>query len=257
MHRKQQPIISLETWLASPMGEYVRAWEQQHLDRITADIFGFHALQIGLPQVNTLNANRMPYHWGCVTALPASEDRQKGLSLVVTEDFTNLPFASQSVDLVVLPHVLEFAAEPHQVLREVERILMPEGQVIICGFNPASLWGARQACSRLFASDFLPPSSGFISMLRMRDWLKLLNMEVDKGHFGCYAPALRTQKWLQHFDFMEKAGEQWWPYFGAVYMVRAVKRVVGMRLVGPALNKKAARVTEGVPVTNKVHQRNQ
>src|ERR1019366_6583084 len=173
------------------------------------------------------------------------------LPIVVVHDFAELPFASQSLDLVVLPHVLEFAAEPHQVLREVERVLIPEGQLIVCGFNPISLWGARQAVGRVSGSWFLPQAGEFIGLPRLKDWLKLLNMEVNRGHFGCYAPPCNTEKWLNRFSFMEKAGDRWWPYLGAVYIVQAIKRVKGMRLIGPAWSKKKATAQQGVPATNK------
>lgn len=232
----------------------MRAWEQSQLDVLTADIFGFNALQIGLPQIDALHANRMPHKWLSDTHLPTAADTGHQAPVAIVHDFAELPFASQSIDLVVLPHVLEFAAEPHQVLREVERVLIPEGQVIVCGFNPASLWGARQASARLTGGAYLPRHGEFISLPRLKDWLKLLNMEVGRGHFGCYAPPCMTDKWLTRFAFMEKAGERWWPYLGAVYMVQAIKRVKGMRLVGPAWNRKTATVPKAVPATNKIHK---
>ena len=154
----------------------------------------------------------------------------------------------------MLPHVLEFAAEPHQILREVERVLIPEGQIIVCGFNPASLWGARQGVGRLTSAPFLPQDGEFISVPRIKDWLKLLNMGVNRGHFGCYAPPCTTEKWLDRFSFVEKAGDRWWPYLGAVYIVQAIKRIKGMRLIGPAWSKKTVKVARGVPVTNKIHE---
>ena len=231
----------------------MRTWEQARLDVLTADIFGFNAIQIGLPQINALQANRMPHKWLSDTHLPFSTGSGNAVPVAV-HDFAELPFASQSLDLVVLPHVLEFAAEPHQVLREVERVLIPEGQVIICGFNSASLWGARQVAGRLTGAHFLPLDGEFISLPRLKDWLKLLNMEVNRGHFGCYAPPCATDKWLNRFSFMEKAGGRWWPYFGAVYIVQAIKRVKGMRLIGPVWSKQTAKAPQGVPATNKIHK---
>lgn len=250
----EKSIIALDTWLQTPAGAYVRAWEQAQLDALTADIFGYNAVQIGMPQIDALAANRMPRKWlaDIRTRPRASQDNVTELRQVaVTFDYAELPFASQSLDLVVLPHVLEFAAEPHQVLREVERVLIPEGQVIICGFNPASLWGLRQATGRITGSHFLPPAGEFISMPRMRDWLKLLNLGATTSHFGCYVPACRTEKWLQRYAFMDRAGPRWWPYLGAVYMVQAIKRVKGMRLIGPAWSKKSAKAPVAVPATNK------
>ncbi|MES3020704.1 MAG: class I SAM-dependent methyltransferase [Pseudomonadota bacterium] len=250
----EKSIIALDGWLQSAAGEYVRAWEQHCLDEMTADIFGFNAVQIGLPQIDALAANRMPNKWQAATRSSSAEQlllAPGGRQIAVALDFADLPFASQSLDLVVLPHVLEFAAEPHQVLREVERVLIPEGQLIICGFNPASLWGLRQGLGRMTGHHYLPIAGEFISMPRMKDWLKLLNLGVTRSHFGCYAPPCRSSVWLKRFAFMEQAGQRWWPYLGAVYMVHAIKRVKGMTLIGPAWNKKSAAANQAVPATNR------
>jgi SAM-dependent methyltransferase len=245
-------IIALDGWLQTPAGAYLREWEQRCLDNLTADIFGYNALQIGMPQIDALAASRMPSKWlADIRPHPLQEEAGAARPAVVTLDVEELPFASQSLDLVVLPHVLEFAREPHQVLREVERVLIPEGQVIICGFNPASLWGMRQGLRRLGGSDFLPRTEELISMLRMKDWLKLLNLGASQSHFGCYAPACRTEKWLHRYAFMDQAGARWWPYLGGVYIVQAIKRVKGMRLIGPAWSRKTATAPVAVPVTNR------
>ncbi|RJG01502.1 class I SAM-dependent methyltransferase [Noviherbaspirillum sedimenti] len=249
----ERPIITLGSWLQTPLGSYVRAWEQTRLDALTSDIFGFNALQVGMPQIDALRANRMPNKWLSDIRVPVDGDEARP-PVVVVHDFAELPFASQSLDLVILPHVLEFATEPHQVLREVERVLIPEGQVIICGFNPASMWGARQVTGRLSGANFLPQHAEFISMPRIKDWMKLLDLGVNRGYFGCYAPPFRREKWLNRFSFMEAAGERWWPYLGAVYMVQAIKRVKGMRLIGPAWTQRSAQMPQGMPATNKIRR---
>jgi SAM-dependent methyltransferase len=246
----QNCSIALDGWLKQPAGEYVRAWEQSMLDKLTSDIFGFNALQIGLPQMDCLAASRMPNKWIANDVLLENPINK----ITLLHDFDDLPFATHSIDLVVLPHVLEFAEEPHQILREVERVLIPEGRVIICGLNEASLWGARQGVGRLAGGQFLPGSGDFISFLRLKDWLQLLNMEVGRSHFGCYAPPFNNQSWLQRFHFMEDAGQRWWPFFGAAYVVQAIKRVKGMHLIGPAWRNKRARVPKVVPVTNRHHR---
>ncbi len=249
-HSVQNSNTDLDGWLSQSSGAYVRVWEQTLLDQLTADIFGYNALQIGLPQIDCLAASRMPNKWIANNVLmPGARN-----PIALLHDFEDLPFETQSLDLVVLPHVLEFANEPHQVLREVERVLIPEGRVIICGFNRASLWGARQAMGRFAGQYFLPRNGDFISLLRLKDWLKLLNMEVDRAHFGCYAPPFDNQTWLSRFQFMENAGLRWWPYLGAVYVVQAVKRVKGMHLIGPAWKKNRVRVPAAVPVTNRHHR---
>jgi SAM-dependent methyltransferase len=194
-------------------------------------------LQLGTPQIDALRENRMPLRCialDCVEGLPMWTERdlsgRREVALVAR--FDELPFSSQSIDLLVLPHVLEFAEEPHRVLREVDRVLMPEGQVIITGFNPASLWGAHHWLRRIGLRPLLPRSSQLIALPRLKDWLKLLSFEVARGRFGCYAPWARSQRWLARSAFLEKAGDRWWPVLGSVYALTAIKRVHGMRLVG-------------------------
>ena len=214
-------IPGLHAWLESPLGRHVLAWEQMRLDQAVADIFGFNALQIGMPQCDFLRANRIPLRLR--TSCTALAD--------VRCDPAALPFATQSIDLVVLPHALEFHPDPHQLLREIERILMPEGQLIILGFNPLSLWGLRKRLRS--RQDTYPWNGDYLSILRLKDWLKLLGFEIDRGAFGCYIPPCSQQKWLHRLQFMEAAGDRWWGFAGGVYQLHAIKRIRGMRLIGP------------------------
>jgi SAM-dependent methyltransferase len=208
-------------------------------------------LQLGLPELDALRANRMPHRW-VATDNPRA-GTAAGVALHV--DYDALPFDSHSLDLVVLPHTLEIARDPHLALREVDRVLVPEGRVVIVGFNPLSLWALRQRLGQLRARIargatrrlYLPSAGEFIGYRRLRDWLRLLSFEVEAGRFGCYLPPVISEQWMRRFDWMEGAGERWWPPFGAVYFVVAVKRVRGMRLVGllrhaPAVNGRAPAV---------------
>jgi SAM-dependent methyltransferase len=155
-------------------------------------------------------------------------------------EFEALPFPNASIDLIVLPHALELARDAHHALREVERVLVPEGRVVITGFNPASLWGMRQRAGRLRQgmglgrgeSLYLPRAGDFIGYWRLRDWLRLLGFEVEVGRFGCWRPPVRSAVWLDRFAWLDGIGDRWWPVLGSVYVVVAVKRVRGMRLVG-------------------------
>ena len=237
-----ESISALAKWLKTAPGRYVTEWEQAQFDTLVADVFGYNAVQLGLPQMNTLRANRMPLTCVAAERFPersegavAQADGEAGAyrHSQVVSTLEELPFAAQSLDLVVLPHVLEFAEDPHQVLREVERVLIPEGQIVISGFNPVSLWGARQALGRLFDSHYLPPQGSFLTLPRVKDWLKLLSFEINRGNYGCYRPPVGSEKWIARCRFMEKAGNRWWPICGAVYVISAIKRVRGMRLIGP------------------------
>ncbi len=234
------PIVRLSEFLRSPPGRYVLEWEQQQLDAAVADIFGYHALQLGLPEIDALRENRMPLRFCASDRLPAAVARDEGGRVAVITRYEELPFATHSIDLVVMPHVLEFAEEPHQVLREIDRVLVPEGQIVLTGFNPVSLWGLRQAMARLGMKPFLPREGQFIALPRIKDWMKLLSFEVSRGRYGCYSPWARSERWLARWRFMEKAGDRWWPVLGSVYLVTAIKRVRGMRLVGPGWKRREA-----------------
>jgi SAM-dependent methyltransferase len=249
-------IVSLSQFLRSPAGRYVLDWEQAHLDAAVADIFGYHALQLGLPEIDALRENRMPLRICAADRRLAPEDADASASravasrVAVINRYEELPFATHSVDLVVLPHILEFADEPHQVLREVDRVLVPEGHVVITGFNPASLWGLRQFLTRVGMNPFLPREGQFIALPRIKDWLKLLSFEANRGRFGCYVPWVRSDTWLARWAFMEKTGDRWWPVLGSVYLLTAVKRVRGMRLVGKVRKRRDVRAPALAPAAS-------
>lgn len=250
-------IIGMQDWLATAPGQYLLEWERRQMDEAVANIFGFHALQLGLPTFDALRANRMPHRWLATESSAAGSLSGMAATLqgaFVTE-FSALPFPANSLDLVVLPHTLELCSDPHGTLREVERVLVPEGRVVISGLNPLSLWGFKQTrahlCQRLGMGDlFLPEAGEFIGYLRMRDWLRLLNLEQEVGSFGCYRPALSSQKWLDRFAWMDGAGTRWWPILGAVYFMVAVKRVRGLTLLNPSWKSSKVRAVAPVSVAN-------
>lgn len=260
-------IIGLAGWLETPAGRYLLEWEQRYIDQVVADLFGFHALQLGLSQLDALRANRMPHRWiatesvhAAAAGAPDDSTSMPRAAVALHCAFDALPFDGQSLDLVVLPHTLELANDPHLALREVERVLVPEGRVVIVGFNPASLWGARQRLGmwrrrllpRTSSPLFMPTEGEFLGYRRLRDWLRLLSFEVEAGRFGAYLPPLVSQPWLSRFAWMERVGERWWPVFGAIYCVVAVKRVRGMRLVG--LSRTMKRLGAPAPAVVVNHQ---
>jgi SAM-dependent methyltransferase len=229
----------IDDWLQTPQGRYVMDWEMERIDSLVVDLFGYNALQLGLPEIDLLAHNRIPLRQ--VAGETGKVD--------VVCDLRELPFAANSIDLAVLPHVLEFHDNPHQILREVERILIPDGQLVITGFNPLSLWGLRRRLPN--CPTGFPYSGSYISVLRLKDWLQLLSFEVDRGNFGCYAPPFRDTRWLKRFHFMEAAGDRWWSFAGGVYMLRAVKRIRGMRLILPPWEQSKAPHKALTPIAQK------
>jgi SAM-dependent methyltransferase len=206
-------------WFDSDVGHYVLEREQIWFDAASADIFGFNAMQIGQCHVDFLRANRMPFR--SATSVGDGDMRARP---------EELPIASQTIDLIALPHALEFSPNPHQLLREVERVLRPEGRLLLAGFNPLSLWGLKRLAG---SRQYYPWTGRFLHLTRIKDWLSLMGFELLSGRMVCYAPPINNARWLHGFRFMEAAGDRWWAMGGGVYLLHAVKRVRGMRLISP------------------------
>jgi SAM-dependent methyltransferase len=183
---------TLAAWFATPLGAYLQSREQAYFDQTLADIFGYQALQIGLPESPFLRSSRITTRCSVDLEEPAP----------VLADPHWLPFAENSTDLIVLPHALEFTDEPHQLLREIYRVMRPEGQLLIAGFNPLSLFGAKRYFGR---EQSMPWNGNFITLYRLKDWLALLGFEVAGGRLGASA-AVQAGKVAQALRLLRKSG---------------------------------------------------
>ena len=236
-------MLALDAWLKAPAGKYFAQREQAWIDSVVPDLFGFRAVQLGTRLVDGLKESRIPHKAYVQQGLVAS--KPDGIELLAPDcfaEFEELPFETQSLDMIVLPHVLEFSEDPHQLLREVQRVLMPEGRVLITGFNPMSLWGLQHLALKRWVPVW-PVGCEPIHLSRLKDWLKLLSCEPEFPAF--------TETGLSRMGFMEQAGDRWWPVCGGVYFVCAVKRVRGMRLIGPAFRDKKVSSAQLKPLANK------
>ena len=218
---------SLHDWFHSPLGAFLLARERAWLDQVVPDIFGYHALQLGLPEIDLLRESRIAHR---VTVDCVGSAR-------VMAHAHELPFDSQSIDLCLLPHVLEFSQNPHEILREIDRVVRPEGRILILGFNPWSLFGVK----KLWTSQGVPWQGQFVSLVRMKDWLQLVGFEPSAGQLACYIPPTDSAVWQQRWSFLESTGDRWWGVGGGVYMLEAIKRVQGMRLITPAWSDRKVR----------------
>jgi SAM-dependent methyltransferase len=251
-----------QQWLQTPLGRYLLAAEQDLLNRWVSDVFGYRALQLGLPSLCGLQANRMPSRWVMdesfdfsswghepETPFEMAKDVASLPHVHLCGEFHALPFPHQSIDLLVLPHTLELTSDPHAVLREIDRVLMPEGRVIVFGFHRWSLWGLA---GRRW------PSRQRIAYTRLVDWLGLLNFEVERSQFMAYCPPIQSQRWLQRFAWLDHWGYRCMPRLGGIYAVAAIKRVHGMRLIDVAKNHTVKRRTSTMglvspPVGQHIH----
>lgn len=214
-------------WLETTLGKQLLLQEQAIFDTAVSDVFGFHAVQINFPALDCLRNSRIP------TTLTAG----KGAGHLHCES-TFLPFAENSIDLICLPHVLEFSDNPHQTLREVSRVLVPEGYLVMSVFNPYSMWGIRKLFSK---KQHYPWVGQFFPLYRIKDWLALLGLEFVEVQFFNHAPPINSERWLKRFGFIRKIGRLWWPMAGGQYIVVAKKRVVNITLLKPNWKKSLLR----------------
>lgn len=232
----------------SVSGRAVSAWESQLLNEWLADAFGYYAIQLGQNgRIAALNGNRCSERYAIERGHEHPQSSQPnafGVRQLDVADFSVLPFSSDSLDWVILPHTLDEHPDPHGVLREAYRVLRAEGRMIILGFNPFSLWGAQARLRHWFGCA--EPGFGVyrhmphppLHISRLKDWIELLNCDVMQGKYGCYTPYVMQEKWLQRTQWLEKAGDRWWGFAGAVYALLVVKRVYSPTLVGLIDEKK-------------------
>ncbi|GAB4299450.1 MAG: methyltransferase domain-containing protein [Thiohalomonadaceae bacterium] len=233
----------LRQWYATSLGHNLAACEQQLLDETLYNLFGYHLLQVGAPQGTDLTtASRIAHRMVLVdmpAALPTATGAEGCAGLPEL-----LPLATDSIDLLLLPHVLAFADEPHQVLREAERVLIPEGHVAVLGFNPWSLWGL---CRLALGWRRRAPWCGrFLSPWRVKDWLSLLGFDTVLLRHIYYRPPLRHPGLLQRLQFLERWGGRWWPVFGGAYLLVAKKRVATLTPIRPRWRPRRALVSAGL-----------
>lgn len=240
-------------WLSSPAGAYLLDWEQKKIDDLVSDIFGYHALQLGMPELEGLRTNRMPHKWLAADDLNV-ERVHKAFDL--SAHSVALPFQADSLDLLVMPHSLELSLDAHASLREAHRVLVPEGHLVITGLNPTSLFGWRHKRSQWYqkwgySGLSALPVDELIAYWRLKDWLGLLGFEVKVSHFGCWRPAMDKASWLSRWSWLDTWGAKWWPILGGAYALVAVKKVQGGRIVGVSWKARRSHAKSAVSVAQR------
>ena len=213
-------------WLGRRPGSLILEAEQAHLDRLLPDLFGYHLVQVGQLADSDLLANSR-----ILGRLLVDVDGDPGLGRypVVQGSPCALPIESDGVDVIVMPHVLDFEARPHEAVREAFRVLVPEGHLIIIGFNPWSLLGLWRLVLRFRGAA--PWRGQFISPSRIRDWLALLGFDLIELDSHFRRPPLGSQRLLGRFGFLEHGTMPVLSGFGAAYVILARKRVTTLTRV--------------------------
>ena len=230
----------MHRWLTGIPGRLVVEAELDHLRRLLPNLFGYYVVQVGrLGRFDLLGQSRILQR----LVVELDGDPAATQYPAACGSATALPVDSHSVDVVVMPHILEFEAHPHEALREALRVLVPEGHLVLCGFNPWSLLGLRQLLGPRRA---MPWSGHFLGLSRIKDWLALLGFDVLALESCFFRPPFRDERVQRRLRFLDVAGRTAWPYFAGAYVVLARKRVTTLTPLRPRWNPRRRLVAVGL-----------
>lgn len=221
MAKTYHKIQHWDRWLEHFLGHAVLEAEKKLLSSVLSQHYGNQLILIGTPHQHVLlKSSSIPNQY-LITPLLT----QKNLNKIKTVEsgLHELPIASGSVDLVVLPHILEYIDNPRQLLAEACRIIKPEGHIIINGFNPYSLWGLKKLWAK---RNTIPWSGHFMSANQIKKWLSLADFKLIKHRTHLLRPPINHEKIYKQLAFLEKIGRFiHWP-FGGVYTLVAQAKVI-------------------------------
>ncbi len=236
----------LGRWYEKRLGQALRKAEREVLAEQLQNIFGYHLLMLGAADTELLRTCRVQH---CVM-LRSREQGPCQESSSVFSDSTQLPLATDSVDAVLFNHSLDFTADPHQALREAERVLVPEGYLLILGFNPRSLWGLYRAVH--LKRRHTPWNGRFRSVARIKDWVRLLGFEITATRYVFYRPPIQQEAILSKFRFMEPLMRRLLPFAGGVYLIVARKKVSTLTPIKPRWRPRRRLVTGVVDTASRL-----
>ena len=216
---ERKGFASIEDWYQSETGDYLRNELESRLSPILATSFGYYSLQLGCTSLaGQLQKACRVKHQFTLDAVPEAAQIQASPAM--------LPIASDSVDLVILMHHLSNSSEPHAVLREVFRILIPEGKLVIVDFNPVSLWGLRHGLQSWL--EHVPFKGHFYTAKRIDDWMQLLGFDQHQHYRVGYQPPIQKPGLLRHLSWLEKGMRRWLPLFGTLNLMVYSKSISPM-----------------------------
>lgn len=231
---------SLRAWYRRSLGQQLADAEASALAAQLPNLFGYHLVVVDPPWDECrLDDSRIAHR--VIQRIGNEPPVDAGLMA----DTENWPIMTDSVDAIVLPHTLELTGDPHQVLREADRCLVPDGHLVIIGFNPRSLWGIRRVLARKRGE--LPWDTRFRSMSRVKDWLGLLGFDTLHSHFLFQRPPLQSERLLGRLRFMEPASGVGFMLLSAAYILVARKRTFIMTPVREKQRTRARLFPVGIP----------
>ncbi len=232
-------ISELQEWFRTEAGVNTLRSVTLAVEKVLPDLFGYHLGFYGDYVGNALvDSSRISHRMTITSRLDA--ESEQGLVC----DYASLPIEENTVDVLVLPHTLDFSTDPHRLLREAERVLIGEGHIVIISFNPWSLFGLFRAILRW--RDGVPWRGRFISQNRLKDWLQLLGFDIENATKVGFRPPLQRTAFSRKLEFLEYLGAFCWPFFGNVSVLLAKKHVASVTPLKASWETRRRMVAGGV-----------
>ena len=215
-------------WDALPKGQLQKQGIESTLAPLCRQFFGYHLLLLGRLS-SELDMSDCPIKHKIQLTEKSQTALGNGVSPVMGKSCA-LPFLENSIDAFVLAHELDFARDPHQILREVDRTIIHNGHVAIVGYNPISLAGIFRFLPQKYSKGL--KHARCFSTFRIKDWLHLLGFEVIGVHRQGFVSLFHNGrfKWLAK---IEQGLRKYLPLFSSRYIIIAKKRVVPLSLIKP------------------------
>jgi len=231
---------SLRRWYRRPLGRRLAEVEQTALTEQLPQLFGYYLMMIDPPWEScSLSDSRIQHHF--IQRIRTEAGAEAG----VVGHTDQWPVLTDTLDAIILPHTLEMTSEPHQVLREADRSLIPDGHLVILGFNPRSLWGVQRALS--WRSREMPWVTRFVSVSRIRDWLSLLGFDILHCRYLFHRPPLQNARLLERLKFLEPATGNGYRLLAGAYILVARKRTVILTPLKVGLRQRRQLFPVGIP----------
>jgi SAM-dependent methyltransferase len=234
---------SLRRWYRYPLGRLLAEIEQSALAEQLPGLFGYHLMVVDPPWEScVLSDSRIPHH--IVQRIQTDSDSETG----VVGHTDTWPVMTDTLDAIVLPHTLEITLDPHLVLREAERSLIPDGHLVIIGFNPWGLWGVRRLLS--WHAREMPWNARFLSVHRIRDWLSLLGFDTLRCRYLFHRPPLRNSRILGRLQCLEPSVGNGQMLLAGAYILVARKRTVIVTPIKAVRNGRRRLFPVGIPTSS-------
>jgi len=213
---EKKGFANIDEWYQSETGQYLFAELVERISPLMATTFGYYSLQVGCAGLAAqLQESCRIKHQFTLDDLGSMAQIRSNTSM--------LPVASDSVDLVILMHHLSNTSEPHAILREAFRILIPEGKLVIIDFNPMSLWGLRYLVQSWL--EHVPFNGHYYTARRIDDWMRLLVFDQEKHYRVGYMPPIQKPSITRHLGWLEKGTRNWLPVLGALNLLVYTKNI--------------------------------